>query len=661
MLPKLPLLHPQRKPLEGGLFWLVGGGVVFVCLFFWHNINRVYSPSIDLANHYALINTIADRWTAIDPSDPSLREMAFYPRASHVLAALVGRLLGSSFLGMQVTGLAAVVCCWFGVLAPFFSLGWRRLSAFTGVFLLLLIVNRFTFKFELIGHELLGNYFYSQIVAQAIAMVALTLAFLVELRGARVIVARVALAFAALFVENFHLLPALVLIGVLAVQIFADILSSPKGQMRGWLAATGILLLALTVVFAIKSPAFQAMRHISENDGQLLPTSLTTIPRMVVASLFLGILSLGLLVDSIWLSTARKVRVNLLLQRHFGAIGAVIAGLCLVQCVALNFHEGSAYACKKYAFLLATLLILNLATFFSLNMRLPMRSEGVGRGPLRAFLIIFGCAGIWHGSFVDGTQTDKASSIVSYERSLNAIKLSVLDEPAGKFAYVLRLDGVSRMVGHLFTIGIFRTPVMPDALNLLLEKPAEYPEQVGKIFTSGGSQPWDVQACRQRTFSNNIVMLDGGCVLDAMVKNACIGTYRLDYAGYVPPGMAEGFAYADSYGRWTVGPSASFSCFNRPVGSAINRIKITAVAFTPGSRTQKVDVSLNGRFVESVLFEGNGQVASAQRDFSVPVPNEYIGSLRLDFSLVGALSPLDTGLSTDGRKLGISIREITYE
>ena len=51
-------------------------------------------------------------------SDPSLGvTMNFYPRGSHIIAAIVGTFFNSTFVGIQLTTLASIAIIWLSVLA----------------------------------------------------------------------------------------------------------------------------------------------------------------------------------------------------------------------------------------------------------------------------------------------------------------------------------------------------------------------------------------------------------------------------------------------------------------------------------------------------------------------------------------------------------------
>src|SRR4051812_27855409 len=141
-----------------------------------------YSASVDVAHHYALVNWLAQHWSVARDSTSILGEMTVYPRYSHALAAILSRLVGSPFLAMQIVASAAVVVTW-AALALSSRLMARGASwFFTAALVVLLALNRRFLGLEVFGHEILGNFFFSQLAAQAAFMVVLVSAAHSEFR-----------------------------------------------------------------------------------------------------------------------------------------------------------------------------------------------------------------------------------------------------------------------------------------------------------------------------------------------------------------------------------------------------------------------------------------------------------------------------------------------
>src|SRR5438132_644254 len=90
-------------------------GVLLATMFvlLCYAVDHIWATSSDFAHHYALVARLAQQWTLpAGGFDPSLGEMNIYPRSSHALAAMLGTLLHSSFLGMHLVTLLSMMGVW---------------------------------------------------------------------------------------------------------------------------------------------------------------------------------------------------------------------------------------------------------------------------------------------------------------------------------------------------------------------------------------------------------------------------------------------------------------------------------------------------------------------------------------------------------------------
>lgn len=137
--------------------------------------------SVDLAHHYALIVRISEHHS-FDIVDLTLGEMNFYPRLSHVIAAVVATIVGSNLLGMQVVTLLSVSLLLGIYIYALRGLPRQLAMASTLVLAFLFLLNRYLFKFEVHGAEVIDNFFFSQLVAQAFVVFGLAVAIHFELK-----------------------------------------------------------------------------------------------------------------------------------------------------------------------------------------------------------------------------------------------------------------------------------------------------------------------------------------------------------------------------------------------------------------------------------------------------------------------------------------------
>jgi hypothetical protein len=88
-------------------------------------MDALYAHSTDLGHHYALTARLYQDWSLPPGIDHSLGEMNLYPRASHQLAALLGKLLGSPLAGMQLLGGLSIAIIWAALSAVLLALPQR--------------------------------------------------------------------------------------------------------------------------------------------------------------------------------------------------------------------------------------------------------------------------------------------------------------------------------------------------------------------------------------------------------------------------------------------------------------------------------------------------------------------------------------------------------
>jgi hypothetical protein len=137
----------------------------------------------------------------------------------------------------------------------------------------------------------------------------------------------------------------------------------------------------------------------------------------------------------------------------------------------------------------------------------------------------------------------------------------------------------------------------------------------------------------------------------------CEGLFDLTSDGSVPEDVLRGFSVPEPHGRWTDGNEATFVC-TLPAGSdkPPSTVRITAWAYVYSGHLQEVTVSINGRRATEVHF-GPG---SDRKVIELPLPNSPGNKLNIEFSLPDAVSPRDLGMSSDSRKIAISVGTIEF-
>jgi hypothetical protein len=121
--------------------------------------------------------------------------------------------------------------------------------------------------------------------------------------------------------------------------------------------------------------------------------------------------------------------------------------------------------------------------------------------------------------------------------------------------------------------------------------------------------------------------------------------------------VAGGWSEKEPAGRWTDGHHAKLSLFVGKLGTPV-RVQFEMNAFTHAEKvSQRVAVSINGRHVADWTI---GAGASTQEVLIDPVDvDKTKGFAELSFQLPDAISPVDAGLSSDTRMLGVFVRNMT--
>jgi hypothetical protein len=469
----------------------------------------VRSTSVDLAHNYALAFRLSENWHLV-PNDPTLGEMNFYPRGSHMAAAFLGKLVGSTFLGLHLVSLVALILIWASCLAILYAVpkgsGPFNALALAGVVLL----NAGSLRIH--GAEISGQYYFAQFVAQSLVFVAMAVA--VRLDG------KVQRAWLYLFLlgmlyltTSVHLLPAVELLGVLAGLAVLDMVF-PRGQPQARLP--GVLLaaaaLASGIALVVLHPSFAAMRAIGGFNAGIALGLLNPLWSIVLVSLIVLASALSLL--RTWYRDRSQV-----VHQYLALYGGAVSGLFLIQVVLNYLGLGSEYAAKKYSYGLATFLLLRLALWLG-----PKVHSRIERKPrLARFcnssagrLVVFGIAlAVASAGAARARRTFDTMDVVAIERQVIALHDTSLPAPVpGKPNLVLG-TGVRDVIDYMFSIALVRTP--REAALQVFEggetlRPFSHASQFGFILTSRDHSPFKGADRCSTVPAGPLLVLDGGCV-----------------------------------------------------------------------------------------------------------------------------------------------------
>ncbi|HEY5800217.1 MAG TPA: hypothetical protein VIT92_08345 [Burkholderiaceae bacterium] len=609
-------------------------------------IDAVWSHYSDIAHHYALIARLSEMWQLPLGLDPTLGEMNYYPPLSHRLAVLAGRLAHSNFLGLQLVALSALAGVWAAFIWMLTTLPRRAATTTAAAALALLVLNQRYWGIALHGDEIIGNYFYAQLVAQALAAGVLAWCLWLEQRGTLPWRRYVYLLCAAAVVAWAHLLPAIELLGLLLALLAFEWLMQPQPQRSAREFGSRAAFAAFAAGFVYIHPSFYRMQLIGMNDGALSFRHLPDLSH--VALLAGGVLAASLLVLWRWIALDAAARRAYLLLKYLALFGASVAGLTLLQYALLRAGVTTPYAVKKYVFALDTLALLYLALLPAmLWRRLRDGDSDRARLLLGPALLIVAVTAVAHAK-----PSHSVRALAQLEREMLTLRDTALAKAPGDH-FAVALAGMPPGFNYLYSIGVLRAPRKGNALDLYEARPFSEPEKIGVIVTSPGVQPYDKRACR-RGATPQLVAIDAACAANAAAHALdCKPEHDFAPEGDLDERLLQGFSGAEPHGRWTAAPQAEFVC-SLPAGFAPRTAVITAAGFVPKAHAQKVLVAANGG--PDMVFHFDA--AMEKQQLTVPLPAGDGKHLRLRFTLSDAVSPQQMQLGGDTRTLGIAVRRI---
>lgn len=627
-------------------------GITAVLLVIYH-LSTGWSHSVDLAHHYALAARLAEN-LQLSGLDPTLGEMNYYPRASHALAAMVGMLVNSTFLGMQIVALASLALTWAAYLAILQTLPGR--ASTIGMLLLagLLYLNYKSLGISFHGAEIAGNYFFSQLVGQALAALSVVVAIHMEARHPRWHIYAF-LGTAATVLCSVHLLPSLEMLAVLALLLVVDTVDAAAAShsYRRNVAAAAVVL-AIAVAGVVRNPAFAAMRQIAENDGRLILNFLPS-PGAICMLCLLALLMSALLLRSWWRAGRSDAA-----SKYLALYGAGMAGLCLLQLLLLHFHLGSDYAVKKYSFGITSFILVTIVRAAAIAMaaqlnnaldgaRLPGGFVVPTLAMVLALCVCFSYAAPWIGGL------DNAA-LVKLERQILTMRDTTLTPPPpGKYDVVIDLAGQGSVVNYMFSIALAHIPRPVAGLALVDENKLGDMDQYGSIISSRGYSRYTGRGCELQSFGP-LVALDPVCLKESLARSSmCKGTVDFSINGRIDPNQLTGFSNAEPMSRWTESPTATYRC--NAAGAPRARLFVTPFLQGP-QKSQRLLVSVNdGPPVETVF-----SAPADGRDVELPLPALAPGTPMV-FKLVmpDAKTPKQLGIGDDGRALGMSVKSLSFE
>jgi hypothetical protein len=621
------------------------------------NMDTMWTTSVDLAHHYALVVRLSELWSLPPALDPSLGEMNVYPRLAHQAAAIAGRIAGSPLIGLQLVALLALLLFWASAAWIVQTLPRAAAIATALMLAVLLTLNLATLQMQLHADEVIGNFFFSQLAGQAFIMAVIACCLAMDASGKPGWLRGVLLIGAIWLATGIHLMPALELLCFMGALVTFDLFQHWRQKRAGLLSAAvvGTLLVLAALAALATHPAFRAMSGISNNNGQLFTNHLASIKAVLTYSALIATLSAVIVWR--WLALDRREDKRALLAlKYIGTYGLAVSGLCLVQGVAWKLGFGSEYAIKKYVAALNSALLLELALLPVLCARRLRQPAGAGLGPaaiLHAFVLPSALTALaFYIVVAPAVKTIDISEMAGLEQQLMLRRELLIPTQPGKFTYVAGVERLPPQLAYMMSIGLFHTPRSANAANVLNNEAISDWGMVGSVLSSEGSH-LDTAECRRTPPVQGIAVLDGACLARHL------GAHRthISFGGREPSAcVMQGFGEREPSSTWTVSAEATLVC---PVpvidGEAPARIVIDAAAFLQKIASQRAIITVNGAAPLTFLYD-----AAEPRTITLPLSGAVGQQVEIRFSLPDARSPQELGLSSDQRKLGLALRSLEF-
>ena len=667
---------------------------ILLSFFVLFNIDSLWSVSIDVAHHYALAYRISEQWwsltypdaipsdmsgqwwltTAFVSPDPTLAEMIFYPRGGHIIAAIIGTIFNSTFIGIQITTLSSIAVIWLTILFILNSMPRQIASVALLSFFMLFLINAFIFHFDVHGDEALGHFFYSQLVAHAFLYLSLIFSMHVEKKHGALLAA-VSLVPIMLFIAIIHLMPAVQILGLIggitAIKIFTTY-KNREDFSKLKIIVAAIIPIASTVGLVFH-PSFSAMRTIATHNGSL---DLHNIPYPV------GIITLGILVlitsFVLFVQWARR-KDNIIEAKYLAIYGAATSAICVLQYALTYYDIGSDYAVKKYGFSLLTIMLIQLSMLVPV---MTIKSDNgnetnsvASDSNVTGKIILYVCGLIvlllvfpnkkGHPHFDASNQAHvhfDVSNIVELEKKITDLSYNEIPQPpAGKSNVVIGLGDASNrthyVIDFLFSIAFAKTPRNLALYDVYLMGELSDVNKYYKIISSSGNLIYGSSGSCLSSVHGNISIIDSLC-LKQRIESYKLCKNSFDFTKeFVFSSSLQGFSHREDHGRWTNSRTARFMCLTG--GNRYNSVELEMAPFVFGQlKSQRLKVSVNGiqTYQDAISIERNSNNPIIIDLTNIPVSDEYV----IEFDIPDATSPKEVGLNLDERELAFAIRRITF-
>ncbi|HZP19287.1 MAG TPA: hypothetical protein VFB16_03685 [Bauldia sp.] len=503
-----PILRPLNLTLGTlGCIW-----------FLFARLDYFWSGSSDLAFTTLLVSRRMEAFDLVSASGPSLGTLYSMPQLAFIPAAIAGALFGSPVVGVQIVSLLALLAVWLAGALAARTVPAGIAPSFLVTAFVLAILNDASLRVELFGGEIVGNFFYAQLVGQALTMVVIAATVFLEGRGGHPHTRYIVVALAIAVLVNIHLIPAAELLVFLLLTVFLDLRRSPPG-MRLWRLGEGGLAVFGALLLIVLHPGFADAASATFSDGTMRLRYTPEAFHVLILALLVGALSIAALVAWLaWLDDDGRRQWAYL--KALATFGLAVSACCTIQYVALAFGYGSAQAVKRYAFALNTTLFMALALAIAVRVTVELRRRRVGAAffserSARTLACLAPLTLVFSGNYQPPGQVS-VSRLAEVDEFARDYRNLVLGAEPGKEDIAIGVRGIGAVGDLLVSVDGLAAPATGNVGAAFRRQPFPEPGSIRYLLTAPGAAPFDVPACRKYAAAIGLVVVDAQC---AFAKN----------------------------------------------------------------------------------------------------------------------------------------------
>ncbi|MBV2133624.1 hypothetical protein KRX52_12555 [Pseudomonas sp. MAP12] len=597
------------------------GAFILSFLTFWF-ARYIQAASFDLVQHFLLVDELTKHAGVRAETLERIGPMAVYPPVAHWMATIIGWIGGSELVGITIVTIVSVYLCYVLIICLVGASSPVRALLLALAFLLLMPTH------SLIGWEVVGNFFYPQIVADVVYFGTLlwvsknrenwqqTIAFL--------LVGQVAMWIQPLVAT--HLLAAGC--ALTAFQLWNRWNEKAFPRMRH--AANLVALVVGSAVIVFTNPAFKVMRSISAIDGHLV----FGYSWVLLVALICGAVGAWNL-RRYWRGKAEYVDAIL------GSAVVVAVGLVVLQFALLKLHgDGSPYAIKKHMFIVLTLGMMNA-------IRVIASYLSVSKKNLNPGLVAPVLAGLASVFVLKGYTTPAAPIVNALAYANHAFEYQLADFTPGNTVFYD--SALPLQANVMISLAAFQHSF--DARAIAWQGGASITE--GAEYAMIRRTPHIEKICDERYLEREVYVV---------VNPSCVNQYFPgETLSFAPGGggwqyASNGWSLAEEWGAWSLGNVGGSVLLTVPPNAY--QLVINGMAYVSQQHpTQTIVVEVNGAEIATWTFDLTAPTGTRAAE----IPKDLIqnGSLRITLKAPGAVSPAQIGQSADTRVLGLGVQTLT--